>query len=107
MDIGMRRMIKYVDNTQISDGCIRELYCARYDFAHWIGRSKIQKFKDARGSGKNAASADVHVCPACSIKREGSPEESIVENAWYNEWNLSFTWENGVAWLYETCIVVE
>jgi hypothetical protein len=32
---------------------VRSIYCARYDFIHGIDRSKIQKFKDSRVSGRS------------------------------------------------------
>jgi hypothetical protein len=41
------------------------------------------------------------------LKREGYPEGSIIENARYNESNKSFTWNNSVAWLNETCIIIK
>jgi hypothetical protein len=41
------------------------------------------------------------------LKREGHPKGSIIKNARYNESNNSFTWDNCVAWLNETCIVIE
>jgi hypothetical protein len=41
------------------------------------------------------------------LKRAGYPEGTIIEGAVYNKHNHSFSWDDCVAWLGQTCVIYE
>jgi hypothetical protein len=55
---------------------------------------------------KNITGTCANACAIAELKREGYPEGGIIEDVYYTPGNQACYWGNCVAWVGETCEIL-